>query len=455
MRLSASACGVLVAASISGCTTVPDKPYHPVACGSKDCTPEELDLATGSRTVQVRGDGWLTQPCARSAYFPMTYDQAWLEVNEDGYLAVPAQLRAIERRIQRAHASGVPVLLAAYVHGWNGNADERPLKDCQAQSGQVNLFYAQMGRVTDTVQRLHDSKLIARKPLVIGVWVGWRGRDYRDPIGLSAPASFLSRGRTANAIGVQRGYDGEGRPSLHAALDELSKTLNDPAYPEDRMMLSGLSFGGRIITRLYRDRLEAGDTTPLGKNSLIVTFNAAVGSDCYEKALQANASKVPVTPPRWINVTSRADRARRIYYRIGTLLMKDGDFCDPSSRLRRVAIGFDDAQKTHELTFVSYAEDVDAPLINQGPVNWSSTEPAHAPIYYSRWDGVSYSLKSRMYDMRFQRKALNAGALWVVDTDHTAIASAGSHYSINDLHSNVFATNLTRLLITSLYDPGR
>lgn len=468
MRLSASACGVLVAASISGCTTVPQKTYHPVACSSGGCTPRDWDEAIQKRPVHVSKGGWGTKRCFEDTpspnYSELKYEQAWLEVREDGFLAAPEQLKVITRRIKRAHEEGAPVLLTAYVHGWQGNADERLPPGCDDPNGQVNLYYAQMGRISDTVQRLYDAgiilhpdKVARKRPVVIGVWIGWRGRDYRDFTKLSSPRSFLSRGRTANAIGKEHRFG-----SLRNALDTLSNSLTDP---DDRMMLSGLSFGGRIITQLYQDKLLQRNAAPLGPQGLIVTFNAAVGSDCYEEALKFNDGGREAVVPRWINFTSEEDTIRRVLYRFGSVLVKDDkEFCDPKSKLRRVALGFDKSQLTHEMFAEPDGEagPVEAFPGSLGDLAWASRPPEDATLTYNtrKYDTLKdgaygYEEWGSRYKLRFKQTHANTGPLWVVNTDSSLIGAPREWQSLNDRHSKVFTTNLFRLLITTLYDPER
>jgi hypothetical protein len=489
---------------LSACATTPNTPYH-LTCQGK-CSESEFLSAVEKRHVFLSAYGVAAHPCKPKPHdLDVQYDQAWLEVREDGYLWNPNQLEAIRLRIAKARQDGKQVLLAVFVHGWNDNAEETPpwtdpAKCSEQRQGMASRFPFMMARVTDSVQRLYsDQRKGKDTPVVIGVWVGWRGKDYLAD-GLALVGSFQSRGSVATQIGLQTGYEaGSGAPSLHAAIDTLSADINADPKGKDRVLLWGLSFGGRIITRMFL-KPDAWNIAPLGPRNLVVTMNAAVGSDCFESPFLANRNGDTRTGgPTWINFSNSMDVARSQFYPIGTALLGDRP-CDAGSTAKHLAIGFDPRLVTHilRISLENWDKVWPTPVAHEfGPRTWSTAKAGNAILRQAHatqsGSGLpKYSDQDVHYNYVCFSPLQQSGHLWTVSVDDSVVDRASkelkdtdrersdreesysrlmsdwslarlvqlaSDKDLNamqlDYHVNVIQTNLIRLIVLALYDPAR
>lgn len=481
-----------VALFLGACATTEDRAYHALPCSRDRCTSPELAQAITVRTVHLNALGAVMKNCSRYSE-PATYEHAWLEVNPRGYLWDTSQLKAITNRIQQIHqVEHRSVLLAVYVHGWNDNADEMPqwaTKDgcTPIGRGQVDRFPGLMGRVADDVRRLKDEHIIRSNPVVIGVWVGWRGRDI--PYGVSAledmarsPISFLSRGAAANDIARADHKEAGDTTSLRDAILNLASIADDR---DDRMLLWGLSFGGRIITRMFLTPPH-NNIHPLGARNLIVTFNAAVGADCFEPFVDRSAASDAATkhsPPYWITFSSQDDSLRRDLYPLGSIFEPARDHCNASSPLARTAAGMENSQLTHDLkvdlrsnTYLRRSDQIEF------PAHWSTEAPKDFKLpSYEYTSGQKDALRpqeakkenvGQVNGVCFRQiEPESRGGLWNVNVDksmintenvegdHNVEAENAENEADDPLkgayHFKVFQTNLTQLILYALYDENR
>jgi hypothetical protein len=186
----------LILSLAQGCT-IADVAYHPLCADDVSCSDEALQKAITTETnVEIRSDGWgaclddkdhnilkgnseLAQysRCGDfepSSLLPVSYSTAWLEYRENGQRQEEAQRDAILHWIQ---AESGPLYIVVYIHGWHHNADE---SNGDPRNNAIKFKFL-MARQVDTLKRMAlDSK--APMPKVLGIYVGWRGEAYTDPV---------------------------------------------------------------------------------------------------------------------------------------------------------------------------------------------------------------------------------------------------------------------------------
>lgn len=297
---------------VQGCT-IADVPYHRVCGIDTTCSAEALTHAVSKRTdLAIHNDGWgaclddaghdkldhssLAQHSRcdnfdRSSLLPVSYSQAWLEYRDVGLRHDPAQIDAILRWIQ---AGSGPLYVVVYIHGWHHNADE---SNGDPRNNAIKFPFL-MARQVDMLKRM---ALDGRSPMpqVLGIYVGWRGEAYTDPV--RKLFSIDDRSKAADAIG--------NAGVLKSDLLAIANATRARDTSASRMVVIGHSLGGRMATSMFKQDLEAGQPQPLGSGTLVVTLNAAVGADCFDGVFKEGGKNPNAPRPTWINLTSEDDTA--------------------------------------------------------------------------------------------------------------------------------------------------
>jgi pimeloyl-ACP methyl ester carboxylesterase len=342
-------CLVAIPAQADSCyfilSCAPDTIFHPVICADGKCKSSTGSDAVPLVSMYVENHGWDVYPANiyPKILLQTDYYRAWLEFNDAGHAFGPDQKTAILQKIEELKKSNRPILVVVYIHGWHNNADNsNPESDASRNAVKFDYFIA---RQADEARRLFEQRGVATTPVVLGIYVGWRGDSLTTP-GLKM-TTIQNRAEAANRLASNR----QQADDLYPSLKEIAQALHE-ADPHGRMIVVGHSLGGRIVTRLFMDDIAKGDIQPLGKNSLLVALEPAVGADCYDKALGPQHAGV-AGPPVFISVTSQNDSAVGYIYHLGSILIPD---CDASSASHGNSIGNYDPYLTHSITYPEYHE---------------------------------------------------------------------------------------------------
>jgi pimeloyl-ACP methyl ester carboxylesterase len=289
----------------------PDENHHPVCDGNgnpQGCYAAEdyvqdrrsCDGENRNRCFGTANDGWDTDRMgSRRGLWPQPFEYAVVEYRSDRNPATrwqDQQMDAVVRHIDDIVGSSRSVLLVVFVHGWHHSARE----DRQAIQVNGDREDNQDGNLLYFKHLLAKSKheLVTRgdsKRAVLGVYIGWNA---------GGPDGYLnigSRARAADRIGNSSDFADD--------LQRLSAALNPSAATDNRMLVIGHSFGGRILSRyvLRHNAPEAG-WQPLGERSLVATINPAIGADAFDGMMQYAADEKAALPA-WITLTSKDDSA--------------------------------------------------------------------------------------------------------------------------------------------------
>ena len=278
---------------LSSCATIPDQAYHKIRCSNDTaCSKAEMDVKIKPITNMIIKNG-------RSAFTneeltitdidktnQTSFELFYLEYNEKGEkFEGNRQSNIIKHAI---NSSEKPVYLVVYIHGWHNNADTSNKK----ASFDTAAFPYLLARRSYQYPEME----------VIGVYMGWRGAKYKfTPTALLTP---LSRARSADRIGNY----GEVRDDLVSLTNHVQKS-NYSGYS----LIMGHSFGARLLSRAFMDDLANTKSIadwPLGKQSLLVTLNPAIGADAFD-GIYRDMPGVgsDIQRPLWINLTSEDDQS--------------------------------------------------------------------------------------------------------------------------------------------------
>jgi hypothetical protein len=179
------------------------------------------------------------------------YKLAFIEFGDQGSALDTSQRTAA---LKVVHEADRP-LLFIYIHGWQNNANSRDV--CRFE------------HFIDTVSR--NPEITGRKFNVIGVYIGWRGKDLTVP-GLDL-LTFWSRKGVGGTIAAQNG--------CLATISELALAARAPDKKHHYCVLLGHSFGGLVLQNtISHSILDAGSagsrhTSPW---DMAVAFNPADNS---------------------------------------------------------------------------------------------------------------------------------------------------------------------------------
>lgn len=293
-----------VAILLAGCGSVtPDRLWQSVRCDDQtSCEPTELQAAVQESCVSINRFGWKTTTgcdstkSASDGLISRQFHKAYLEFSATGYPHQPAQLQAIEHHLRQS--THRPMLIFVYVHGWNHNADSNP------DTGSENLdkFDDLLARVKDSLVR---TKPISGDPDVLGIYVGWQGKAYDNPV--LHILSIGDRAQVADTIAHNKSPRG-----LHASLSSVARLMR-ATHPGSRMVVVGHSLGGRMLSKAFVPDILQDNMPPLGERVLINTVNAAIGADFFD-AVYAHQPSAAAKMPYWIHLTSRDDTTTREIY---------------------------------------------------------------------------------------------------------------------------------------------
>ncbi len=453
---------------VQGCT-IADLPYHSVCGSDTTCSAEALTHAVSMRTdLAIHNDGWGAclddaghdkldhSPLAqhsrcdnfdRSSLLPVSYAQAWLEYRDVGLRHDPAQLDAILRWIQ---AGSGPLYVVVYIHGWHHNADVRNL---DPRNNAIKFPFL-MARQVDTLKRM---ALDGRSPMpqVLGIYVGWRGEAYTDPV--RRFFSIDDRSKAADAIG--------NAGVLKSDLLAIANATRARDSSTSRMVVIGHSLGGRMATSMFKQDLEAGQPQPLGPGTLIVTLNAAVGADCFDGVFKEGGKNPNAPRPTWINITSEDDTATDEVYSAAKLFGLVNS-CNPSSPASEKTIGHYRSyfrQVVDQATPARPADATDASTLEKAALwepNWYK-EPSKRLFmkFPYRTDAVidqsraSYtSVNVGVENSELPHRVLDR-SVWNVRSDKSLFDFDMGGDNIGGHHNGIISTTLVRLLTEVLYPP--
>lgn len=444
-------------------------PYHKVECAISPLSDCLLDAA-GLQNYCISNLGWGAQSCVgadATQTVRTEFYRAWIEYNEDGSPADSKQREAIVARLQDLHDRGQPVLIVAYVHGWHHNAGPG--------DNNVQKFNDLLARYSDSLQRNFSEISPSDKPVVFGIYVGWRGEELPSEVGLVRYAlTIKGRSRVADAIG-RAGY-------LKSDLGQISNEMHDT----DRMVVIGHSLGGRMLTSAFIKDFSK-NSQPLGRNTWIVTINAAVSADCYDDVFRRPAPIASSTGPTWLNWTNEDDDATGDTYWAGHLISAIKS-CSRRGPASEKAIGHYNPYLTHDVSFKYLGNRqcvevgcldvlrncVDGSEHCSTSDEWFKGSPRDSLIVYLRRGAWGYDQQDAgLYRVAFgfyrgvhnrwfwnedgyywgknRLRRKNVLPLWNIHTDSTAIDIPGSRSATSPRHNGYVSTNMTRLLVHLMY----
>ena len=239
------------------------------------------------------------------------YEVAYIEFDEQGDFWDREQLTTAVGTI---NGKSKP-LLVVYIHGWQNNADKT--------SRDVGEFHKVLSKLAQTpeVRRQHFD--------VVGVYLGWRGKQAYDP--LLKVLSFPTRKRAATQLG-----------SSNTVTEAIFRVVYEARQKSSRArtVLIGHSFGALVLERAIAQAMTGGLLSghPVVPADLILMVNSA-GEAIYAKQMRdmmmATLRFTPATKcysrpggacvykdeARIISVTSETDRATGWAFPIGAGLV--------------------------------------------------------------------------------------------------------------------------------------
>lgn len=327
------------AAVLSACA-VKDAPSHLVCGGEASCRAAELERAIVTQRCSLspigrdavcepeRNPGAVVGVESDVAHVRLAY----LEYDSHGHRYDPNQRTAIVDEIRRVAASGKTLLIVTYVHGWHHNAS--------AASSNASDFPLLLARYADGLRHTNQANIE-----VLGVYVGWPGEITTAPI--LTQLSIGNRAQVADRVGLGDRSDGSTPSDAIADLHGIANAMRT-ANAANRMIVTGHSLGGRLLSRAFLTELERPDPVLLGPGVLMVTVNAAIDADAYRALYTESRTSRDVRRPLWINFTSSDDTATGNIYPLaiwsGVLPRIDTDH-----RQTRQTIGHYNNYVTHEL----------------------------------------------------------------------------------------------------------
>ena len=443
-----------------GAQCVPDQIYHGPLSAIDGHTPAQVTPVT----MQVGAYGWgafdADRPPERkpASPHPVSFDKSYLEVNEQGLLFDPAQLQAVLDRIELLKEPKRPVFVFTYAHGWHHNARTPPVTaEADGLAYNAYKFDYFMARFAEHVRRLYELNGNDNAPIMLGVYVGWRGKSTTDP--LANDINVGNRALAADVIARKRGAG-----SLYDALKQISDKLAESG-PSARMIATGHSLGGRLMSRMFLPEIAGGTLHPLGRQTLIAAIEPAISAACYDDIFAARDTVGQQGRlPSFIAITSKDDVAVVDGFRFGHLAPTlDPPRCNENSPARNSAIGVYAPYVTHFWEFKrKVAGDDILPktgckppemqrdtgwLFKNGASLWQY--PYFDPAGRCPTRGGNYHSAAWTYELTVtQRDGFKrAGAVWNVQTDRFLIDDAGdTGGDIGARHNGFSSTGLADML---------
>lgn len=446
-------CFVLLA-SLQGCATIEySRPSSALVQTSGDV--QKVDLECNLYYTNVFG--WKTRvepnctPVAENGHFLI----ADLEYGKEGDRISDDQFNAINQWIFQQRR---PVTVLTYVHGWGHNASKR--------SGNRQQFGHLVARYQESIRRVHIAKGmdLSNSPLVLGVYIGWPGKTYS---GFVEALSFGVAVRTADKV-TKRGILKKDLLEI-SSLIRLNGNENTDSL-NGKMLIIGHSLGGRIVSRSFIGNLDRSAGQSIPDNIFIATIQAAISADYFRPSmLKSIRHSNPPVRPQWININSVDDWALRVPFRLALAigLVPKADSSDSASR---VALGYFDEFRTHEL-YVKHIPDCRkerakgcemSMAIDGHPFPWTSSFASagekgqkfllHFPEY-SRQERNFLTSSSDVYEMSLASTGTSgeAGRLWNIRTDKSVIYSTDDGRENAD-HNGLISTVIVRMFVDLMWN---
>ncbi len=310
---------------LSSCATIPDKAYHKIRCSDDNaCSKAELDghiehfnpvtdmvIKNGFSAFQACDvenididktcDIDIDEEIRKRAKIDKTsFSIFYLEYDEKGKkFEGNRQLDVIKRAID---TSDKPIYLNVYVNSWHNNAYTEE-KQNKGDKKTPKL----------TKEAKYFPYILARRHFqnpdmhVIGVYVGWQGEKYKY-----SPTKWVTPKSVAD-IADKIGDEGNVRLDIISMVDHVQMNPHS-----GHSLVMGKSFGARLLSRAFVDDLigmKSIEDWPLGKRSLLVNLNPAIGANAFDEVFENMPEKaVNLQRPIWLNMTSKNDTATSWLY---------------------------------------------------------------------------------------------------------------------------------------------
>jgi hypothetical protein len=473
---------------IPGFLCAPNKSYQPVSRapdGSFKNGMNKKEDAVRAVTMYVGGNGW-------HAYHPerdkigkrarkIEFFKGYIEYAESGEAFDDNQRLAILDKLERLKSSNRPVYVVAYIHGWHHNADTSVVSREDAvgyDAIKIDYFVA---RYAEQARRLFELNKVDNTPVVLAVFVGWRGDSATGP--LSKFSSLGDRAQAADRMAAQRGPK-----SLYFALQSIADKIRESGS-ENRMLAVGHSLGGRALSTMFLPEIAKGQIQPLGANVLIAALQPAIGADCYDQIFKNGPIKGSSgMMPSFVAITSKDDAALYKFYPLARSLLipPPPAACDENSEGKDVTIGLYKDYLTHRIDFESHDRidltkaDVQSPLLNVDKAfRYPLVENERGWLYKegnTTWRYPFFDVKDEYcrknpnyYCYRVQNSSIyflmslerqkafpRTGAVWNIRTDKNLVdVSSGATHSregsIDAKHNGIASTGLADILSRIVY----
>jgi hypothetical protein len=452
----------------SAVNVLPDKLYHPITYVDGRYKDKADKDAVSLVSMFIKPHGWgAFYPGEKGAknYRKVEFYKAFLEFNEKGDAFDPNQEKAILSKLDALKSDNRPIYVAAYIHGWHHNANDTLLNEIERPNSGANAikFNSFVARYAEMTRRLYEIKGDKATPVVLGIYIGWRGEA------LNGPLSLLTIGNRAAA--ADRIAQSSAASSPHRVLNTVAAKMRE-THTDSRMLIFGHSLGGRLLSRLFLPDIARGHDFPLGKGVLLAAIEPAIGADCYDTFFAPYRKGIADQVPGFISMTSADDSAVGKWYPLSRLVLPiSPPACNNNSRARVRTIGNHMNYLTHRVTYTHFTDteykktpkrnpfkaDKKAllyPLIDDNK-EWLVTEGM------TFWRYPYYSIKDRSYDtvdaqyytMRLSRRDAfsRASSVWNLQTDRNMIDTALDSKKRNGDHNGYVSTNLANFLVHMTY----
>ncbi|WP_138423195.1 hypothetical protein [Maritimibacter alexandrii] len=234
---------------------------------------------------------------------PARYDLAFLEFGDHPAARLSdSQFLLIKSQIRQNRQAGRDTVLVAYVHGWRHDAEvnNRDVQGFRTMLNYTRSFLDQRGRMADTTE-------------VLGVYIGWRGRQHDEET--ERKSNFPSIIPAAFTLGERKAISETLSEIVIADLRDIQSEL-DLDNSDDRMIVMGHSLGGNLLatglmTELEEDLRRHGQDhrgqafqPPLG--NLTVLFNPAAESQKWTRLQLAMRDGAGLSP-EWSRLLDPAE----------------------------------------------------------------------------------------------------------------------------------------------------
>ena len=214
-------------------------------------------------------------------------------------------------------------------------------------------------------------------------------------------------------------------------------------------------------------KIENINDWPLGKNSLLVTLNAAIGADAFDKIFEnMPGAAQPIQRPLWINLTSKDDKATSRYFPYARFIGRN--LVDNSTSGKHTTVGHYMPYLSHEVTVI-HGFDKKAEcnfinpeeLLNKNNTSWfelpkrekdsCATHYLYQYKHFNVNDGHYYTTVLRNL---YENPEKPLGYMWNFMVDSSVIDFSKEESRVNKssgAHNAFVQTNLGRMLDDMLF----